>query len=314
MSNAFSTFLQSVLLEAAIDRRIPSGVLDIGDDAHRMVLAEKLLDRGIDPNLVLEVVNKLALKDGKYPDRQAYNKEGWLVTFPTPEHRVAAIKKKTHFTSDPTHGQGGMNLYYKRKGKQARQQQQDTSETDPTSGEEQPAQPAAEPKAPEAGQQSAADGQTELPTGGKTPDAPKGGSQDQSSGEETKGDAASSLPAAPAAGPSSVEKTEPEDTQGQSNDATADVAQTDKTPPAPVQSDTSALVRLTQEFARSKQWTDTPYGDWNDAKGQQCAATGLDGQIVPIKFTDREELKNFADKRMTESISLREMLRRTDSQ
>ena len=312
MSTAFSTFLQSVLLEAAIDGRIPSGVLNISDDSHRMVIAEKLLDRGIDPTVVLEVVNKMALKDGKYPDRQAYNKEGWLVTFPTPEHRAAAIKKKTHFASDPTHGQGGMNLYYKRKGKQARQQHQDASETDSDPNAEQPTQQSQEPQqAPNDTAKSQSSGSdSELPAGGDATTSSVNGSQDQSPTNNQNGDKSSELPAAGDNGDAETTKTTEPD---RSNDATAQTAQTNKTPPAPTKPDTSALVRLTQEFARSKQWTDTPYGDWNDSKGQHVAVTALDGQVVPIRFTDREELKDFAKKRMTEGISLREMLYRADT-
>ena len=300
MSTAFSTFLQSVLLEAAIDSRIPSGVLNIGDDEHRMVIAEKLLDRNIDPRVVSEVVNKMALKDGKYPDRQAFNKEGWLVTFPTPEHRAAAIKKKTHFVSDPTHGQGGMNLYYKRKGKQARQQQQDTSETEPEQVDQQKTPPpAADGAAVEPSQQST--GGSEAPTNGDTTTPSKGGSQAQSSGDEPKDGESSELPAAGSSSDSQKSDSTPMSRQNDPNDATAQAAT-----PAPKEPDTSALVKLTREFALQQQWTDTPYGDWNDSKGQQVAVTGLDGQVVPIKFTDRESLKAFAQKKMNEGRVLHE--------
>jgi len=309
MSTVFSTFLQSVLLEAAIDHRVPSGVLDINDDAHRMVIAEKLLDRGIDPTVVLEVVNKLALKDGKYPDRQAYNKEGWLVTFPTPEHRAAAIKKKTHFASDPTHGRGGMNLYYKRKGKQARQQQQDASETDPAQDDQQ-AQPANSSDTPDAtsATQQAGGGESELPAGGDATAASKSDGQSQPSDNEPKDGGSSELPTA---GSSATDQNAGDDSNkpADAGDATAQAAQ-QQSAPAPKEPDTSALVRLTQEFARQQQWTDTPYGDWNDSHGQHVAVTGLDGQVVPIKFTDRESLKSFAQKKMTDGIVLREELTR----
>lgn len=310
MSTAFSTFLQSVLLEAAIDGRIPSGVLNISDDEHRMVIAEKLLDRGIDPTVVLEVVNKLALKDGKYPDRQAYNKEGWLVTFPTPEHRAAAIKKKTHFASDPTHGQGGMNLYYKRKGKQARQQQQDASETEPEQDDQQPQQPAGNAGATdaEAPIQQSDGGESDLPAGGDATAASKSGGQSQPAGNEPKDAGSSELPAAGSSAPAQ-DAGDDSNKRANTGDATAQAAQ-QQASPAATEPDTSALVRLTQEFARQQQWTDTPYGDWNDSKGQAAAVTGLDGQVVPIKFTDREALKSFAQKRMNEVRALHEELTR----
>jgi len=304
MSTAFSTFLQSVLLEAAIDQRIPSGVLDIGNDDHRMVIAEKLLDRNIDPVVVSEVVNKMTLKDGKYPDRQAFNKEGWLVTFPTPEHRAAAIKKKTHFVSDPTHGQGGMNLYYKRKGKQARQQQQDASETEPEQNDQRTlSAPDGEGVTDDAAAHQSNDA-SELPSATSLAASSKDGSQAQSSDDEPKGVESSELPAAgPAVDSQKSDSSAPSDP----NNVTA---QSSSPAPAPKEPDTSALVKLTREFALQQQWTDTPYGDWNDSKGQQVAVTGLDGQVVPIKFTDRESLKAFAQKKMNEGRVLHaELLR-----
>lgn len=304
MSTAFSTFLQSVLLEAAIDQRIPSGVLDIGNDDHRMVIAEKLLDRNIDPVVVSEVVNKMTLKDGKYPDRQAFNKEGWLVTFPTPEHRAAAIKKKTHFVSDPTHGQGGMNLYYKRKGKQARQQQQDASETEPEQNDQRALSTADGEGVTDDAAAHQSNDASELPSATSLAASSKDGSQAQSSDDEPKGVESSELPAAgPAVDSQKSDSSAPSDP----NNVTA---QSSSPAPAPKEPDTSALVKLTREFALQQQWTDTPYGDWNDSKGQQVAVTGLDGQVVPIKFTDRESLKAFAQKKMNEGRVLHaELLR-----
>jgi hypothetical protein len=304
MSTAFSTFLQSVLLEAAIDQRIPSGVLDIGNDDHRMVIAEKLLDRNIDPVVVSEVVNKMTLKDGKYPDRQAFNKEGWLVTFPTPEHRAAAIKKKTHFVSDPTHGQGGMNLYYKRKGKQARQQQQDASETEPEQNDQRALSAADGEGVTDDAAAHQSNDASELPSATSLAASSKDGSQAQSSDDEPKGVESSELPAAgPAVDSQKSDSSAPSDP----NNVTA---QSSSPAPAPKEPDTSALVKLTREFALQQQWTDTPYGDWNDSKGQQVAVTGLDGQVVPIKFTDRESLKAFAQKKMNEGRVLHaELLR-----
>ncbi len=304
MSTAFSTFLQSVLPEAAIDQRIPSGVLDIGNDDHRMVIAEKLLDRNIDPVVVSEVVIKMTLKDGKYPDRQAFNKEGWLVTFPTPEHRAAAIKKKTHFVSDPTHGQGGMNLYYKRKGKQARQKQQDASETEPEQNDQRALSAADGEGVTDDAAAHQSNDASELPSATSLAASSKDGSQAQSSDDEPKGVESSELPAAgPAVGSQKSDSSAPSDP----NNVTA---QSSSPAPAPKEPDTSALVKLTREFALQQQWTDTPYGDWNDSKGQQVAVTGLDGQVVPIKFTDRESLKAFAQKKMNEGRVLHaELLR-----
>jgi hypothetical protein len=39
--------------------------------------------------------------EGKYPERQAFNKDGVLVTFPTPQHKAKAISRGTHFEENP---------------------------------------------------------------------------------------------------------------------------------------------------------------------------------------------------------------------
>jgi hypothetical protein len=57
--------------------------------------------------LVNEFSN-LVLEKGQYPERQAFNQKGILVTFPTPEYKADAIKRGTHFEKDPTKGQSNL--------------------------------------------------------------------------------------------------------------------------------------------------------------------------------------------------------------
>lgn len=304
-----TNFLQNILLEVAIDNRVPTGMVDINNILHREILAEKLIDHGIDQKTTMEVVNRLALKDGKYPDRQAYNKDGWLVTFPTPEHKNAAIKKKTAFSSDPTHGSGGMHLYYKSKGKQSRQKTQGTSEVggeteQPSTSTQQKSDSAVAPEQPaqQPAQQSV---QSELPK----------------SGEKTS--QATSQPTTKV--PSDVVSSEvPVDDSGSTKSDVVDSPKTDAPASATSNTDngptvtakpdpkptTSPIIKLSVEFARSKSWRDAPYGDWTNDRGEQIAVTGLDGQVVPIRFVDREELKSFAEKRMSDGINLHEEFRR----
>ena len=301
MKSPISTIIQGILLEVAIDTRVPTGMVDINDNLHREIIAEKLAARGIDRQLVVEVVNKLAIRDGKYPDRQAYNKDGWLVTFPTPDHKAAAIKKRTAFASDPTHGSGGMNLYYKQHGKQARQKSQGSSEvgggaqqtsTQPKSGGAVSPTPTAQGSQPET-----------------TSTLSKSGSS-QATAPTTTGSGV-------ATGATSVDATEPtEQPQPVSTGTSSPTAPTQSpatqsnsqaTQPASTE---SQIVKLSVEFARSKSWRDAPYGDWTNEKGEQIAVTGLDGQVVPIRFVDREELKSFAEKRISDGTSLREEFRR----
>jgi hypothetical protein len=56
-------------------------------------------------------------------------------------------------------------------------------------------------------------------------------------------------------------------------------------------------VNISVEFAKSKQWNPTPFGEWRNAVGDATAVVGLSGEVVPIKTTDREELKIFAEKK-----------------
>ena len=300
-----NNFLHNVLLEVSIDDRVPSGMIDITNILHLEILTEKLMDHGIDSRTIMEVVNKLAIRDGKYPDRQAYNKDGWLVTFPTPEHKNAAIKKKTAFTSDPTNGRGGMHLYYKSKGKQSRQKSQGSSEVggedgrkttsiQPKSGEvsnEEPTQQPVASELPKSGESSTPT--TSQPTNDKNPpstpvDATKTSSDDNV--ELTK---------------SNPVKSDTPD----SNDTPTAKSPAESTPSAPKQTD-RPIVKLSVEFARSKSWRDAPYGDWTNDKGEQIAVTGMDGQVVPIRFVDREELKSFAEKRMSDGLNLHEEFQR----
>lgn len=261
-------------------------------------MAECMDSYGIPESIIEETIKGITVEEGKYPERQAYNKDGWLVTFPSKEYRDRAIQRGTHFTSDPTHGKGGMNLYYKRKGKQKRQAVQDPSQTG-----EQPAQPAqpvqqgqpasttdaaTQSVAPEKGSsQEPAATEPEKSTASKTgaeapPAAPDQGGQKASAPDDSELPASSpddksqapsepeSKPAAPAAGGS--------------------VPQQPKSPPPP------PFVELSKKFAAQKAWASTPYGEWRDSQGNSVAVEALSGEIVPLKSIDREELKIFVQK------------------
>ena len=120
--------IYNIITEASLDARIHDGVVDLRNSDHLQVVAEAIYDVCEDEQIVNKFVKKF-MDEGKYPDRQAYNKDGWLVTFPSAEYKQKALKKGTHFSSDPTRGKGGMNLYYKKRGKQKRQTQQVASTT-----------------------------------------------------------------------------------------------------------------------------------------------------------------------------------------
>jgi hypothetical protein len=95
-----NSIFEKVLNQVSIDPRINDGTFRIDEDAHMDILREYFIKKGIDKSLVIEFCNKVV--EGKYPERQAYNAKGILVTFPTPEYKTQAIKRGTHFEEDPT--------------------------------------------------------------------------------------------------------------------------------------------------------------------------------------------------------------------
>ena len=95
-----------ILNDVCLDTRIPDGIFEISNDVHMEVIREYLIKKGIAENTVVEFANLVL--DGKYPERQAYNAKGILVTFPTPEYKAAAIKRGTHFEEDPTRGNSNL--------------------------------------------------------------------------------------------------------------------------------------------------------------------------------------------------------------
>lgn len=95
-----SDFVDKILLDVCLDDRIPDAIFDMGNSTHMQVLFENLVDNGVNINDARMVHNKMV--EGKYPERQAYNRDGLLVTFPTPAHKQKAIQRGTHFEEDPT--------------------------------------------------------------------------------------------------------------------------------------------------------------------------------------------------------------------
>ncbi len=81
------------------DISIEDGVFDLSKQEHIEILRGNLLEVGMSVETVTDYLNNVV--EGKYPERQAYNKNGILVTFPTPEYKQKAIAKGTHFDKNP---------------------------------------------------------------------------------------------------------------------------------------------------------------------------------------------------------------------
>jgi hypothetical protein len=299
MNKQISNLINKILSESALDDRIESGIIDINNFVHREIIAEHLFDFGVDVATITSIVNTLAIMEGKYPDRQAYNKEGWLVTFPSPEYKDAAIKKGTHYANDPTHGRGGMNVYYKRKGKQKRMVKQDVSKvsSDQPSQEPSPQQSdsvdavvPSTPKAdslPNTNQNSPAMDDANPP---KTPPS-AGNSELPPSGDDNDiGD--------PDKIPQSMRDFERGVTK--SDNKQNNQPQTPEAEPSPTPPPAPSFVGISVKFAKSKNWSPTPFGEWRGIDGETSAIVALSGEVVPIKSNDREELKLLASKNITQ--------------
>jgi hypothetical protein len=99
----FNMNIKKLIFEAldksSTDISIEDGVFDITKQEHIEILRSNLLEVGMSVETVTDYLNKVV--EGKYPARQAYNKNGILVTFPTPEYKQKAIAKGTHFDKNP---------------------------------------------------------------------------------------------------------------------------------------------------------------------------------------------------------------------
>ena len=88
------------------DILLADGVFDIYKQEHIELLREYLIDDGVDVHFVNEYLNKVV--EGRFPERQAYNTNGILVTFPSPEYKQRAIQRGTHFEENPKKGQANV--------------------------------------------------------------------------------------------------------------------------------------------------------------------------------------------------------------
>ena len=103
--NLKQIFLEA-LEQASTDISIENGIFDISKQEHIEILREYLFNSNIDHNIVNQYLNKML--EGKYPERQAYNSNGILVTFPTPEYKQKAIERGSHFEQNPRKGQANV--------------------------------------------------------------------------------------------------------------------------------------------------------------------------------------------------------------
>lgn len=91
---------KSLINDICCDGRIKGGFIDLKNADHVFVLQEYLEKNGYDVNEIVEKTADL-FEAGRFPERQAYNKDGILVTFPNKSYRDRAVNKGTHFAENP---------------------------------------------------------------------------------------------------------------------------------------------------------------------------------------------------------------------
>lgn len=98
---------KSLINDICCDSRIKNGTFDMTNTDHVFILQEYLEKYGNDINTIVDKTAVL-FEAGRFPERQAYNKDGILVTFPSKEYRDRAVNKGTHFAENPKKAQANI--------------------------------------------------------------------------------------------------------------------------------------------------------------------------------------------------------------
>lgn len=102
-----NNIIDKIIIDLSLDSRISDGIFDIKNNNHIQYLCEYLVGKDIDEDIVYEFIQPL-MEKGKFPERQAFNRDGLLVTFPTPAYKQRALKRGTHFEKDPRAAQSNL--------------------------------------------------------------------------------------------------------------------------------------------------------------------------------------------------------------
>jgi len=223
--------VEKLLNNLCLDERVTDGVFDVNNNIHMEALREYLTNKGIEESVARDFSNTV-LEAGKHPHRQAFNLNGILVTFPTPQHKQNAIRRGTHFEKDPTKGKP--NLFTDDEGKPKRgpgRPRKDDSEKSSSAGDYTP--PA------EGGGQSIA------PSGGAS-SLPLAGANDQQ---------------APASGDSATTTTAPQPAGEDGTDVPAQQEPPNVMPPKPEKERTQDYQAVKQMIAAKDVALGSPLGE-----------------------------------------------------
>jgi hypothetical protein len=94
-----SHVIDRIFSEVCLDERISDGIFKLDEDEHMSALRDLFIKKGLTRENATSLTNRMV--EGKFPERQAFNRDGILVTFPTPQHKAKAIARGTHFEKNP---------------------------------------------------------------------------------------------------------------------------------------------------------------------------------------------------------------------
>lgn len=301
--------INHLIREVSIDPRIKSGVFDPYKQEDMDVLREYMVGLNFDYEVIREFTNKVV--EGKYPERQAYNKEGFLVTFPTPDYKAKALSSGNYFNEDPTHGRGGMHLVRKAEPERLDIKpdiQQPETASQPSNKNPNPVQDTEPKKIVQ-----------------KSPVQEPSKSPKQ---EPQKIESPVSQPAKPASIDIEPKKIEdpvdasvkpayqpPKNVPAKKAPEQAPVQPVTNSDKTPVEyltgepegeeldlTDFSAYKDPSLEWAHNQKWEKRDNGNYYDDKGNLRAVIGLDGSAVPATEKDRVSLRTWIDKKRKERL------------
>jgi len=279
--NIKDQIIEQLLLEVCAHSKVEDGIVNFEIQEHVDALIEVLKKTSMPVEVIRMVTN--SLNEGKHPERQAYNREGFLVTFPTPEYKKQALASGEYTNQDPTHGKGGMHLVKK-------VEPVDAPVPTKTPSQE-PAPKTSNPSQPSSGGGSESKPTTPSPTPAPTTPSP--------------------TPAPTNPSPAAIKTAAPKAPTPAPTPAKTSGGATQYTTGVPV--DPSIDLNLDKisdyrdpslEWSHNKKWQKRENNNYYDAQGNLKAITGLDGTVVPVSEEERVDLKKFIEDKKKEKLGI----------
>jgi len=272
MNDTKNSVIEQLLLEVCAHPKVSDGIVNFEIQEHVDALIDVLRKTSMDESTIRSVTNPL--NEGKHPERQAYNREGFLVTFPNSDYKKQALASGEYTNQDPTNGKGGMHLVKKVEPTDAPASQPSVSKPEPqkqtthqpsVGAPQKPASPTTTPQP--TSQPSTTQTTPQVKTSSPKPVASTAAKTPGGATEYTTG-----IPVSP------------------STDLNLDKISAYKDP--------------SLEWAHNKKWDKRENNNYYDAEGNLKAITGLDGTVVPVAEEERVDLKKFIEDKKKEKLGI----------